>query len=282
MINTFQAFNAIMHLDFELLKSYIKPNDAVLDLGGWARPLKRANFVVDALPFKTRGMHGYIGDEDSQELFDENSWIEMDFCSVPLPFKDKEIDFINFAGTLEDVKDPLVILKEIARVGKRGYLEFPNRCWEQSYNSQSRWRVFKKSIGFYNHRWFVEFMKDSNTLKFTPKYNLIDSLPKLVIKNDTVDTVNVYEIKNGQSRTLKFTENARYIGLFWESGTDAICEYDEIPFMTAKDFAQNCLEYKIHFDKLSHDQRLKLNKYLQKQFSVSMSDRIFRKLKNQI
>ena len=35
----------------------IGPDDVVLDVGGWARPFNRANYVMDCHPFETRGRH---------------------------------------------------------------------------------------------------------------------------------------------------------------------------------------------------------------------------------
>ena len=33
-------------------------NERVLDVGGWAKPLDRADWVIDLLPYETRGLYG--------------------------------------------------------------------------------------------------------------------------------------------------------------------------------------------------------------------------------
>jgi len=40
----------------ELLRR-IQPNDLVLDVGGWACPFNRANWIIDAAPYETRGYY---------------------------------------------------------------------------------------------------------------------------------------------------------------------------------------------------------------------------------
>ena len=46
--------------------SLVRPGDVVLDVGGWACPFNRANIVVDAEPFETRGYYRLIGLPPSQ------------------------------------------------------------------------------------------------------------------------------------------------------------------------------------------------------------------------
>src|SRR4030043_967401 len=100
----------------------LKEKDIVLEVGGWFRPFKRANWVVDVMPYETRGKGGVDG--GVREYFSKQTWIQRDICSrEPLPFKDKEIDFVICSHTLEDVRDPIFLCSEICRIGKRGYIE---------------------------------------------------------------------------------------------------------------------------------------------------------------
>ena len=39
----------------------IKPNDVVLDVGGWACPFNRANWIIDSGSYETRGYYEKIG-----------------------------------------------------------------------------------------------------------------------------------------------------------------------------------------------------------------------------
>ena len=35
----------------------LRPGDLVLDIGGWAHPFNRANYVLDLEPYETRGYY---------------------------------------------------------------------------------------------------------------------------------------------------------------------------------------------------------------------------------
>src|SRR5436190_9828986 len=113
----------------------ISESDVVLDIGGWACPFNRANIVMDAEPYATRGYYKSIGMPASQggdhEHFTEATWIRRDVCSKePFPFGSKEIDFVICSHTLEDIRDPLWVCSEMQRVAKRGYIEIPSRLVE--------------------------------------------------------------------------------------------------------------------------------------------------------
>jgi hypothetical protein len=111
----------------------LSPADTVLDIGGWARPFNRANFVIDAEPYETRGYYGpgLPAQGGPQEYFSKQSWCQRDICSrVPYPFADKSIDFVICSHVLEDIRDPLWVCAEMVRIGKRGYIEVPSRVAE--------------------------------------------------------------------------------------------------------------------------------------------------------
>src|SRR5687767_4323822 len=64
---------------------YIPDSAKVLDVGGWARPLNRADWVLDLMPYDTRGMLGHDGDQ--QERFASDRWVQRDICArAPWPF----------------------------------------------------------------------------------------------------------------------------------------------------------------------------------------------------
>lgn len=147
-----------------LTQRNICDHDKVLDIGGWWKPFTRADYVVDYLPYQTRGGGGHIG--NLPERFDHSTWIQMDICSEPLPFSDKEIDFIYCGQTLEDIRDPLWVCKEMIRVGKRGYIEVPSIWIECQYDVDSG-DLAQHYPGYEKHRWLV--MIENNTLTFIPK-----------------------------------------------------------------------------------------------------------------
>ena len=141
------------------------PDDAlVLDVGGWAKPLPRADWVVDLEPYSTRGLYGSESADD--ERFDERTWVQRDLCdSEPLPFEDDQFDFVVCSHTLEDVRDPVRVCAELARVGKAGYIETPSRLEEQSYGFQGPW------VGWGHHRWLVEVT--GNRIEFVFKHHVM-------------------------------------------------------------------------------------------------------------
>jgi Methyltransferase domain len=159
--------------------SRLSPDTKVLDIGGWARPFNRANYVIDAEPYETRG---YFGDPKlasvrgwyapaqagDREWFSRDTWIQRDICDhEPFPFADKQIDFVICSQTLEDLRDPLWICAEMTRVGKRGYIEVPSRLVESSRG------VERNQVGWSHHRWLIDIV--DNHVYFTMKYHKIHS-----------------------------------------------------------------------------------------------------------
>lgn len=127
----------------------LRPQDTVLDLGAWWAPFTRADWVMDVMPYSTRGPGGYHGAKD--ERFTAETWIQRDLCDrEPFPFADGEIDFVVCAHTLEDVRDPVWVCAEMTRVGKAGYVEVPSRLEEQAYGFQGPW------VGWGHHRWLID------------------------------------------------------------------------------------------------------------------------------
>lgn len=131
----------------------------VLDIGGWAQPFTRANYVVDLLPYDTRGIFGTIG--TGAERFTRETWLNVDICSQPLPFQDKSIDFVVCSHTLEAVRDPIQVCREMNRVAKRGYIEVPSRRMESIRSLEH-----KGYPGYYHHRWLVDVDGDEITFRF--------------------------------------------------------------------------------------------------------------------
>lgn len=133
----------------------LRDTDVVLDIGGWADPLSRADWVIDLMPYATRGLYereGWVEPrDDGPERFTEETWIQRDVCDPePFPFGDGEIDFVVCAHTLEDVRDPLRVCAEMIRVGRAGYVEVPSRLEEQSFGVEGAW------VGWGHHRWLTE------------------------------------------------------------------------------------------------------------------------------
>jgi Methyltransferase domain len=125
------------------------PDDVVLDIGAWGRPLTRADWVMDLMPYDTRGLYGRDG--PPPERFSSETWIRRDICDrEPYPFADQQLDFVICSHTLEDVRDPIWVCSEMIRIAKAGYIEVPSRLEEQSYGFHGPW------VGWSHHRWLID------------------------------------------------------------------------------------------------------------------------------
>lgn len=139
----------------------------VLDVGGWAKPFRRADWVVDLMPYESRGWAGWQGSDP--ERFSKDTWVQMDVSSrQPLPFEDKSFDFAVCSHTLEDIRDPIFLCSELQRVARRGYLETPSVLAELGIGIESR--VY---AGYYHHRWLVEMQSAPAEVVFLMKPHFI-------------------------------------------------------------------------------------------------------------
>jgi hypothetical protein len=157
------------------LLAQLAPDAVVLDIGGWADPFERADWVIDLFPYATRGLYerrGWIeprGDR-GPERFSAETWIQRDICDRdPFPFDDGEIDFVICSQTLEDVRDPVWVCSEMERIGKAGYIEVPSRLEEQS------WGIAGSYVGWPHHHWLVDV--DGPRIEFVFKSHAIHSVP---------------------------------------------------------------------------------------------------------
>ncbi len=179
----------------------ISPTDKVLDIGGWSIPFNRANYVIDLMPYATRGIHGFQGPR--KEYFSKSTWILQDISSRKLlPFKNKEIDFVICSHTLEDIKDPIFVCSEIMRVGKRGYIEFPSRTVETIMGMEG-----EHFAGYSHHRWLIDIVDDMIIFRF---------------KNHFIHHSWKYHLPKSYLKKLKPEDHVSY--LFWENNF----KYEEV------------------------------------------------------
>lgn len=138
------------------------PADAsVLDVGGWAAPLARADWVLDLMGWETRGLYGSVDPAD--ERFSAATWVQRDICArEPWPFADGAFDFVVCSHTLEDVRDPIWVCSELSRVAHAGYVEVPSRLVEQSFGVQGDW------VGWGHHHWLIDVVDGGLEFVFKP------------------------------------------------------------------------------------------------------------------
>lgn len=168
----------------------LDPDWFVVDVGGWANTIWRANMVIDIEPYETRKI-------SSNELFGPESWIQMDFGGfepVHLPFPDKHVDFIWCQQTLEDLASPFGLMRELIRVAKRGFIEIPSREWEITVGVDS-----PHFAGFCHHHWYGELIPNGDDFIFEMTHK------------------SPYVFEHGSRQGDPIT---RYLGFTWEDGFD--------------------------------------------------------------
>ena len=139
----------------------------ILDVGGWAVPFPRADWMLDLGGYETRGGWGYDGDA-AQERFTAATWVQRDICDrEPWPFADGQFDFAICSHTLEDVRDPVWVCQELARVARAGYIEVPSRLEEQSWGIQGEW------AGWGHHHWLVDVDQAAAGIEFLFKHHVV-------------------------------------------------------------------------------------------------------------
>jgi SAM-dependent methyltransferase len=211
----------ILRSNLPRLRDLAMEAERVLDVGGWYQPFNLATHVVDLYPYETRRRHEALDPEDD-ERFTAATWLSADVCVGSWPYPDKFFDFVVCSHLLEDVRDPLVVCREINRVGRAGYVETPSRLREIFAKDRlPRLRLARgqvPEIGFYHHRWFVE--ADGTHLKFTAKTATLPERRRHYLTRADVGR--------------KLTEAESGLGLFWEGGftfaevfTDARDDYPE-------------------------------------------------------
>ena len=96
-------------------------------------------------------------------------FVTCDIQTTPLPFADKEFDFVYCRHVLEDLYNPLFIAGEMSRVAKAGYAEIPSPLSEMMRGIDAGsppWR------GYHHHRYFV--WSNNGVLNVMGKYPIIE------------------------------------------------------------------------------------------------------------
>lgn len=119
----------------EVMEWVIAPNDLVLDIGSGGWPFKRANHLADKYPDQTSHRMETM-------VRDQRPFFEVDL--EHLPFADHAYDFVFCSHVLEHLDNPGQAMRELMRVGRRGYIEVPTRLSDAMLNftrlpSHHRW-----------------------------------------------------------------------------------------------------------------------------------------------
>lgn len=152
--------------DQDLISKFkLKPSDRILDIGGGSKQHDQINIhtLVDILP-PEKAPYTYASKLKARHFVQLN--IETD----PLPFSDNHFDFVLCTHTLEDLHSPLHIIKEMSRVGKKGYIATPSRGIDMVFTDFdiTNWLTGARRVpGLAHHKWFFENKK--GVLHLTPK-----------------------------------------------------------------------------------------------------------------
>lgn len=135
----------------EKAQSLLKNFDYIIDLGCKKDAWRGSNTVLDIDDYTD-----YYQNQDPPIRF-----VQGDATSTP--FNNKEFDFSIASHLIEHVHDPEKFIKELMRISKRGYIEFPNPIFDNLIRGNET-----------AHKWFVNFDDDSKKLIFTPKVQFIN------------------------------------------------------------------------------------------------------------
>jgi len=207
-------------------EKYLNSECLILDVGGWAKPLKKATHVVDLFPWETRG-YGLNLAKLPNERFSKDSWYQIDFLqeNLTLPFEKNKFEFSVCSHTLEDLVNPEPIISEIIRVSKGGYIETPSRLNEQTIGVRDG---KSDSPGHPHHYWIVE--EEDGVLRF---FNKSDSMGEGVLRAGI--PYRSWRNMDNKRNTMSF---------FWN-------EQFKSKFITGNEAAQRAIKFKsrINLDK---------------------------------
>lgn len=136
----------------DYLSSIIPEGAKVLDIGPGHAPFKRATHSVDFV-----------------DVPDVPNLSKCDLANEPLPYGYKEFDFVYCRHCLEDMFDPFLLIKEMQRVGKAGYIECPSPIAEIGRGVDGGSPPFR---GYHHHRFIVWVF--GSELRFISKYAFIE------------------------------------------------------------------------------------------------------------
>ena len=139
----------------DYLKKQVAEGAKVLDVGPGHAPLPWATHAVDFVDVPNAPC----------------PVIKCDLANEPLPFADKEFDFVYCRHVLEDMFNPFPLCEEMSRVGKAGYVEVPSPMAELGRGVDGSAPPYR---GYHHHR-FIGWVYNTE-LRFVSKYPFVEYL----------------------------------------------------------------------------------------------------------
>lgn len=195
------------------------PDTAVVcEVGGGGSRQPRADWVIDILPFDSASIRRH-------DRVSRDRWIQHDICAPgQWPVPDDAFDFTICSHVLEDVRDPLHVIRELARVSPAGYVETPGRAYE---SARSR---YGKVPGSLHHRWLVE-QEGDGTLVFIFKHGLLTEFSSLQI-----------------SRHVPLTSDL--VRLYWDRESAPLRARERV-IVDPSEYIADCLSFRARFEGIS-------------------------------
>lgn len=143
----------------------------------------------------------FVGRMDPRGDYEGKPFHVIDLNCDRLPYEDQSVDFVYCRHTLEDLDNPLHLLKEIQRVAKHGWLETPSPICEVSRGVDAP-GASHQGKGYNHHRNIL--WSNGQVIHVAPKMSILESLPiaeRQDLLNEGPWYWNNYHIFNGK---LKF------------------------------------------------------------------------------
>lgn len=151
--------------DQEIISRFkINKTDRILEVGGSMK--QHDNIQIDTLV-------DIIKPEESiytPSKLKAKKFVRLDITQSKLPFKDKEFDFCLCTHTIEDLTTPFLVLSEMSRVAKRGYIATPSMGKDMEFGSIDMTNYLSGPVrfpGIGHHKWFYQNL--DGVLKIIPK-----------------------------------------------------------------------------------------------------------------
>lgn len=138
----------------EKIKS-IKDTDKVLEVGPGGTPFDRADEFLDIDPSKFGSDEEALMQRGSAPSLKTEKKITY-YDGGAFPYDDNSFDYVIASHVLEHVNDVELFIKELNRVAKKGYIEYPTIAYEYLYNIPV-------------HLSYLHYERETNTIKYMKK-----------------------------------------------------------------------------------------------------------------
>ena len=131
------------------------PDDIlVVDIGAGVARLPRADYAVDLLTYDESRKH--ITRCSGKDRCTQSHWIVADVCDPMLFFSDEQFGYSFCSQTVEDVRDPIGLIREISRISQSGFISTIHWTYELNAQIGMQWgSPTNDFVGYHHHRWAI-------------------------------------------------------------------------------------------------------------------------------